>query len=85
MLSLPFSDEPDLRWELTKGDSVIELRLIKSTDGTYSLDHIVNVTISKNLYKNDTYVVCIKKINSLIESLTDSGFVTTKVPDGYCN
>jgi hypothetical protein len=83
MLYLPFSDELELRWELSKNESVIELLLKKNINGTFSLDHIVNTTIKKNLYISDPYVVCIKKVNSLIESLSESGFKITKSPQGY--
>lgn len=83
LLYLPLSDEKEISWELTKNNSTITLILIRNEDKTYDLIHQVNTTIEKTLYFSSTYIVCFKKINSLVSSLKNNGFLLSKSPEAY--
>lgn len=83
LLYLPLSDEKEIFWELTKNNSTITLILVKNEDKTYNLIHQVNTTIEKTLYFSSPYIICFKKINSLVASLKSNGFLLSKSPAAY--
>jgi hypothetical protein len=85
LLYLPLTEDKELTWELTKSSSLIELILMRRDDGTYDLIHKVNFSMVKTLYLSQPYIVCIRKINSMISTLKDSGFILKSIPEAYKN
>jgi hypothetical protein len=89
LLFLPLSDEKELIWVFSGSESEIHLILTRNDDQTYNLDHKAihnHSQVPKNLYSSQSYIICYRRIEKMIESISKSNkFILTKIPADYAD